>query len=162
MENKISLNEIEINLLKDFIKRAKNNKLVECIYIVAFDKNIQVCSIINSAIKNTVLNYKEELKKYKEEMLLLKKNIIEFHRNTNDEMHNYEFVLDYSNDYNVDLENTIQVLNTKKLISGYIVYDKYNYYDEIKEILLDKVTPYDNVFEIENIIELNDIYIKRK
>ena len=162
MENKINLNEIEINLLKDFINKVKHNKLVECICIVSFDEKIQVCSIINSTIKNTLLNYKEELKKYKEELSILKKAIIEFHKNTNDEMHNYEFVLDYSDDYNVDLENTIQILNTKKLVSGYIVYDKYNYYDEIKEMLLNRITPYDNVFEIENIIELNDIYIKRK
>jgi len=162
MEDKIYLKEVEINLIKDFIEKAKHNKLIECIYIMPFNNQIHICSIINIAMKNSLLNYREELRKYKEEITALKVAIKEFRRNITNDAYDFEFELDYSENYNVDLENTLQILSARKLVSSYLVYDKYQYYDELIDILSTKVAPFDNIMKIENFFELNENYIKVK
>ncbi|MBQ8892052.1 MAG: hypothetical protein IJ068_04225 [Bacilli bacterium] len=166
-ENKVKLDEKDLKILKEMIDNIVNVKLVESIYLTPsyFDGEykIGINFIINNTPNYSLKTFKEQIKDYKKEILSLKTIINELRNNLgtkdNGKIH-FEFFIYDSKDFNVDAENTFEILLAKGFVSSYIVFDRYNYMQELLEILLTRVTPYDNLFEVENIIKLIE-YKKR-
>jgi len=157
--NKINLNENELRNLKEMIETAKYIKMVEGIYLTPILENnnykIGIRFIINNSSNYSLITYKEQLKDYKKELRILKMLISEYQNKINNEKNIYEFKIIDSNDYDVNLEETKGILLSKELINSYILYDRYNYINELFEMFIDKVNNNDNSFEIENINALN-------
>lgn len=163
--NKINLNENELRNLKEMIETAKYIKMVEGIYLTPILENnnykIGIRFIINNSSNYSLITYKEQLKDYKKELRILKMLISEYQNKINNEKNIYEFKIIDSNDYDVNLEETKGILLSKELINSYILYDRYNYINELFEMFIDKVNNNDNSFEIENINALNKKIINK-
>ena len=163
--NKINLNENELHNLKEMIETAKYIKMVEGIYLTPILENnnykIGIRFIINNSSNYSLITYKEQLKDYKKELRILKMLISEYQNKINNEKNIYEFKIIDSNDYDVNLEETKGILLSKELINSYILYDRYNYINELFEMFIDKVNNNDNSFEIENINALNKKIINK-
>ena len=174
------LTEEEIVVLKRFIEKIKNNLLVEGVYITPihyeenylfdeFDKYIiYIKIIINDTPSYNLMTYKEELPNKEHNLKRINYIIEDFNYQMNminNKLNNYEVSSHINNsiDYKFESDNTLNNLLNIRLVSSYIIFDRYNYYNNLQERLSENgLMPYIEFSKITNIDDLNKSFVKRK
>ena len=164
MEN-IILTEEEISMIKCFINDAKNVSSVDGIYIEVYNaKNMNMIPIYVKVLINDSLSYKEELKK----------NGYIINKEDDEDKINYlvskyldyssriKFIFSITNDYSPMLMTSAEERAEKSLVSGTILYDRFNNLSDNKNKVSKYISAYENATQIENINELiNNEHQKR-
>ena len=174
------LGEQEIDVLKEFIERIKNNLLVEGVYITPihyeenyrydeFDKvMIDIKIVINDTPTYNMMTYKEELPNKEYNLKIIEEIKEDFNKQMgmiNNKINDYEirYHLGESIDYTIEPEITFQELCNEELINSYIIFDRYDYFSNLLDELKEKnFIPSPLIVKIINIDELDKSFVKKK
>ena len=174
------LGKEEIEVLKEFIEKIKNNLLVEGVYVtpIYYDENyhydvfdkvvIYIKIIINDTPEYNMMTYKEELPNkeyYLEEIECIKEDFNNQMKMIKHKENNYEikYHLGETNDYVIEPEFNFQELFNEEFINSYIIFDRYGYFSNLLSGLKEKnIIPCSDIVKITNIDELDKTFVKKK
>ena len=152
----IILTEKEIDTINSFINEVTLIPLVECIYVVPYidnKTNKETCDIVTiyneSLYYNGKITGSETVRETKPEKELLK-NTIEKYKNILTE-EKFSLSIDDSWNYSICLMHRREVISETALISGTILFDRFDNKTENQNDSKNYLKPYPNIIEIENI-----------
>ena len=159
--NTISLTEEEISNIKSFINEITSIPMVECVYLVPYyikTNNKQYLELY--AVKNNSMLYNEQLtskpqsRDVTEEELLFESIIEKYNNIFEGDRLCFTKTDDYY--YSIQLLQTACIIAEKSLISGTILFDRFNNFTKNKEKVSEYISKYPNILEIDNINKIND------
>ena len=174
------LPDLELEVLKQFIEKLKNNLLVEGAYILPIHYpldsrhdeqeivKINIKIIINDTPEYNLMTYKKELPNREFNLKRIESIIDEFNFGMNmikNKLNEYEinYYLGESIDYTIEPSSTFQELANEELFNSYVIFDRYGYYSNLQERLKNTFFyPCVSLTKINNIEALDKNYVKRK